>query len=193
MDETMGGQRKATKDDHPDANSFGWHIMSGPDDQLLSLRKRDGSHWRVYDCDAETHEGRQTAKMVCTDESEGSNCHKIFKGGVERTVIEMPQHCGPGKYAMAVGMRQLDREEVEASLPEDARRKLWKRGIESPKVYNLTFDYDFSVLQGRQENKVRLRMDYSDTPGYWSSIVGKCLFCAVGRRNHDAGQQLIHT
>jgi chitinase len=131
MDETMGGQRKATKDDHPDANSFGWHIMSGPDYQLLSLRKRDGSHWRVYDCDAETHERRQTAKMVCTDGSEGSNCHKIFKGGVERTVIEMPQHCGPGKYAMAVGMRQLDREEVEASLPEDARRKLWKRGIEA--------------------------------------------------------------
>lgn len=190
VDGTMGGQRKSTSDDHPDANSFGWHIMSGPDDQITSLKKRDGSHWRVYDCDSEAHEGRQTAKMVCTDESEDGNCHRIFKGGVERTVIEMPPHCGAGKYAMAVEMRQLDRAEVEASLPENDRRRLWKRGIELPKVYNLTFDYDFSVLQGRQDNKVRLRIDYSDNPGYWSSIVGKCLVCAV-LKDVPEQQQLI--
>ncbi|KAL2757510.1 glycoside hydrolase family 18 protein [Sodiomyces alcalophilus JCM 7366] len=171
VDQTMGGKKKKTGDDHPDANSFGWHIMSGPEDQLISLTKRDGSHWRLYDCDREIHQGRQSARMVCIDETESSNCHKIFEGGVPTTIMEMPAHCGAGKYAIAVSMDQLPEEEAAASLPSHARRRLFKRGIEQPRVYNLTFDYDYSILQGRQDKQVRIRIDYSDIPGYWSQVV----------------------
>ncbi|KXH60486.1 glycosyl hydrolase family 18 [Colletotrichum salicis] len=172
VDPTMGGRKSGSGSDNPNLNSFGWHIMSGPEEQISSIDKRDGSHWEVFDCDEEFHDGRQHAKLVCTDESEDSNCATLFKGGVPNTVLEMPDHCGPGKYALAVDI-DLVNDDVPVTLPRLVKRKLQKRGMEfeKPKVYNLTFDYDYSVLQGRQDNKVRLRVDYSDNPGYWNDIV----------------------
>lgn len=81
----------------PDDHAFGWHIFSGPEDKVTTLDKRDGSDWQVFDCDDTMHEGTQSAKMICTRESEGSNCNVIWKGQVERTIIEMPRGCGPAK------------------------------------------------------------------------------------------------
>ncbi|GJC84621.1 putative chitinase 10 [Colletotrichum liriopes] len=172
VDQTMGGKKVGQTSDSPNLNSFGWHIMSGPEEQISSIDKRDGSHWEVFDCDEEFHDGRQHAKLVCTDDSEDSNCGTLFKGGVANTVLEMPAHCGPGKYALAVDI-DIVNDDVPLVLPKLVKRKLQKRGMEfeRPKVYNLTFDYDYSVLQGRQDNKVRLRVDYSDNPGYWNEIV----------------------
>ncbi len=43
--------------DDPNRTSFGWHIMSGPDNQITSISKRDGTHWEVYGCDPVKHEG----------------------------------------------------------------------------------------------------------------------------------------
>ena len=172
VDESMGGKRRPSGSDDPDANSFGWHIMSGPEEDISSLDKRDGSHWEVFDCDEEAHEGRQTAKMVCTDESDESNCGVIFKGGVPDTVVEMPDHCGPGKYAMAVSL-DLISEDTPVTIPKSLKRRLSKRGVIQPRVYNLTFDYGFHRLQGRRDKRIKLRIDYSDNPGYWSEIVGK--------------------
>jgi chitinase len=166
LDSTMGGQEAPNPSSDENDNSFGWHIMSGPSDEITSLVKRDGSHWEVYGCDTEKHEGRQTAKMVCTDESEDSNCNVIRSGrGVAETVVEMPSRCGPGKYAMAVSL--------EPSESQDMPTHLRKRGLKNPVVYDFTFDYDFTPLQRRADSKVLLRIDYSDDPGYWNNIVGE--------------------
>jgi chitinase len=166
IDNTMGGQEAPSTDNNPDLNSFGWHIMSGPSDEITSLNKRDGSHWEVYECDEILHEGRQEAKMVCTDDSEASNCGIIGTGrGVAETVIEMPSGCGPGKYAMAVSL--------EPSSSQILPSHLEKRGLNNPTVYDLTFDYDFTPLQRRGGSNVLLRIDYSDDPGYWNDVVGK--------------------
>ncbi len=141
--------------------------MVGPSSQLTSMRKRDGSHWELYDCGDNSHSGTRTVKAVCTDESETSNCNVIFKDGVPRTVIEVPPECGPGRYAMAVSMS----ESVDHTLPGEMAHRLVKRGLVKPRVYDLTFDYDFSVLQGRDDSDVDIRIDFSTDPYYWSSVV----------------------
>lgn len=82
---------------NPDDHAFGWHIFSGPEDKVANLNARDGSDWELFDCDTTPHEGRQSAKMICMKDSEDHNCGTIWKGQVERTIIEMPQGCGPGK------------------------------------------------------------------------------------------------
>ncbi|KAI8944631.1 carbohydrate-binding module family 18 [Xylaria longipes] len=176
--------------DDPNKASFGWHIMSGPEDQLTSLNKRDGTHWEVFDCDPVKHQGLQTAKMFCAhaeeDKTEGisSNCGTILKGGVAGTVIEMPSGCGSGKYAMAVALQPL-----EGMGLEDAATEHIKRNLTDRTVYQLTFDYDFSILQGREDNHVKLRTDYSDDPGYWETVVAapvKARGIRLGRREmHD--------
>jgi len=128
------------------------------------MTKRDNSHWELYDCDDSTGEERQTVKAVCVDSGENSNCGDIFIDGVPETVVEMPSHCGPGKYAIAVGMkRSIDHSHLH--------KRLFKRGLADAPVWDFTFDYDFSRIQKRGSSDVLLRIDYSDDPGYWASIV----------------------
>lgn len=152
----------------PNENSFGWHIMSGPPEQLDNLNKRDGSHWEVYECDAETHEGVQSARMVCTQEKD-HNCDNIRKGGVADTILEMPPKCGPGKYAMAISLEPMHDASSDDKIPRLVKRSLPPGAT----VYNLTFDYGFHRLQGRADKNVKLRIDYSNAKDYWNQVVGK--------------------
>ncbi|KAK3331671.1 family 18 glycosyl hydrolase [Cercophora scortea] len=164
----------------PDDNAFGWYIMSGPPDQISTLDRRDGSHWEVYDCDEEHHEGRQQAKLVCIDESETSNCNDIYEGGVPLTVIKMPPHCGPGKYAVAVDLQPLyaddDNDDMDGNSTDSRYRDILpihiaRRNLKNPRVHVLTFDYDFSPIQGRTSSQILFRTDYSDDSGYWDTVV----------------------
>lgn len=57
----------------------------------VTLDKRDGSHWELFDCFDNTSEDAQTIRMVCTDLSTSSNCDKIHLGhGAPGTILEMP-------------------------------------------------------------------------------------------------------
>ncbi|KAH9230227.1 glycoside hydrolase family 18 protein [Colletotrichum gloeosporioides 23] len=169
IDPTMGGADPTPEEStNADKNSFGWYIMSGPESELTSLSKRDGSHWELFDCEAGAlHEKRQTVRAVCTDNSKASNCGLIHKGrGVAETVIEMPEGYGPGRYAMAVSL--------SPSSNQTMPHRLVKRRpeLDDAQVYDLTFDYDFSPLRRRAGgSNVLIRIDYSDDPGYWSDIV----------------------
>ncbi|KAK3690444.1 glycosyl hydrolase family 71-domain-containing protein [Podospora appendiculata] len=154
-------------------NSFGWYIMSGPADELTSLNKRDGSHWELFDChDALDETRRHTVRAVCTTHGAvDSNCNNIHLGnGVAETVVEMPQSCGPGRYAMAVSLAPS----ADQTLPPYLLAKRAASGNaalpEGVQVYDFTFDFDFTPLQKRGTSNVLLRIDYSDDPGYWNKI-----------------------
>ncbi len=163
---------------HPNDNTFGWHIMSGPPEQLTNLNKRDGSHWEVYGCDPQNHEGVQSARLVCTrDRDSDHNCDDILLGGVADTVVEMPPHCGPGKYAMAVSLEPMH----DASADDTLSPRLKRRLPVGATVFNLTFDYGFHRLQGRLDNNVKLRIDYSNAKDYWDQIVGEFAHCPSPR------------
>jgi chitinase len=157
----------STSNQNPDDNGFGWVIMAGPPEHLTSMDKRDGSHWELFDCAAEKHAGRQTVKAVCMDETPGTNCDLIFNGGVENTVVELPHECGPGRYAVALSMETS----VDHNIPEEMRKRLVKRGMSNPRVYDFTYEYDFSVLQGRDDKVIDIRIDFSTDPYYWGEVV----------------------
>jgi chitinase len=158
--ESESSNSKYAANDH----AFGWYIMSGPEIEFSSVSKRDGSHLEFFDCDNTAGEERQTIKVVCTDSSENSNCDHISKGGVEATVVEMPEDCGPGRYAVAWSM--------EPSTNHDhIRDHFEKRGLSDSSVFDFTFDYDSTHFEKRADSNVLLRIDYSDDPGYWQTIV----------------------
>ncbi|KAI1381148.1 family 18 glycosyl hydrolase [Hypoxylon crocopeplum] len=143
-------------------NAFGWYIIAGPPEQVTSMDKRDGSHWTLHGCGLEEHLGRRTVQAVCDEEWEDSNCHEIFLGKVPTTVVLMPEGCGApgGKYAVAVSM------EPSSSLT--------KRDLhldDSAVVYDFTFDYNFGPIARRGDPNMLLRIDYSDDPGYWATVV----------------------
>jgi chitinase len=79
--------------------------------------------------------------------------------------VDMPHDCGPGRYAVAVST-------VSSTSHSHLRKHLEKCGLQSAPLYDFTIDYDFSPIEKRADaSNVLLRIDYSDDPGYWSTIV----------------------
>lgn len=81
-----------------DANhkAFGFLVLDGPSGAVQSLRKCDGSHWHIVSCEP-LQESGATLQIVCTRNDLESNCQDIHEGGVEGTVVALPEHCGPGE------------------------------------------------------------------------------------------------
>jgi chitinase len=165
-DPTFGGAVTTPFANDPQDAAFGFIVLTSPDTIQVSLDKRDGSHWEVFDCFDATSEEEHTVRMLCTDDSHSSNCDKIHLGkGVPGTILEMPEGCGPGKYAVAV--------QLETSENQDLPQHLRKRDLpSSPIVYDLKFDYDFARVP-RDLGTTQMRIDFANEDGYWNKVVDK--------------------
>ena len=155
VDNTWGTGKADTGDKEPNDSSFGFVVLTSPEELQTSLDKRDGSHWELFNCNDAVSEEEQTIQMFCTDVSEYSNCHKISTGGfVAGTILEMPPGCGPSKYAVAKSMTPA----VDQSLPE----RLAKRNFgHTPTVYDLTFDFEWHRVR-RDLGDTQMRVDFSN-------------------------------
>ncbi|GKT56242.1 hypothetical protein ColTof3_03581 [Colletotrichum tofieldiae] len=166
IDNTWGdGEADNDSEDNPNEAAFQFHVLASPGEIQVSLDKRDGSHWEVFNCNDAVSEGEHTVQMVCTDSSERSNCGDVYKGhGVEGTILEMPQNqgCGPGKYAVAKSLEPAGNQ----TLP----RHLVKRNSLHATIYDLKFDYNFTRVP-RDFGPTQLRVDFSNQEGYWNKIV----------------------
>ncbi|KAF7533915.1 hypothetical protein G7Z17_g13445 [Cylindrodendrum hubeiense] len=148
---------------NPNDAAFQFVVLASPEELQVSLDKRDGAHWDVFGCTDSVSEGEHTVQMVCTDFSEDSNCHKIGLGhGVPGTILQMPNGCGPGKYAVAKKMTTSQ----NSKLP----RHLSHLSHHSPVVYDLTFDYDFTRVP-RDLGNTQMRVDFSNQDDYWNTVV----------------------
>ncbi|KAK7756344.1 hypothetical protein SLS62_001570 [Diatrype stigma] len=166
--------------DDPDDTAFSFVVMTSPDELQVSLDKRDGSHWALFNCTDTDVEVEQTIQMACTDVSEDSNCHKIGLGhGVPGTILQMPRGCGPGKYAVAKEMKVAKHQILPRDLSDLSHK---------PVIYDLTFDYDFHRVP-RDLGNTQLRIDYSNEPGYWDEVVAAAVTDKKRRKRSlaDAG------
>ena len=165
MDVTFGFSDAKTSDEPNDA-VFQFVVFSSPEEFQISLDKRDGSHWEVFNCQNEESEDEHTVQMICTDVSADSNCYKIDLGhGVPGIILQMLVGCGPGKYAVAKFM---------TPSKKDVSAHLQKRLI-NPIVYDLTFDYDFIRVR-RDLGDTQMRIDFSNKKNYWNNVVAATTF-----------------
>jgi chitinase len=163
-DDTWGtGKSKTGGNDDPNDAAFSFVVLTSPEEIQVSLDKRDGSHWELFNCDpTNDSEEERTVQMVCTDVSDDSNCGKISLGdGVPGTILQMPPGCSAGKYAVAKHMKPAKKQLLPRSLDHLAHK---------PVVYDLTFDHDFSRVP-RGLGNTQLRIDFSNQKGYWDNIV----------------------
>lgn len=163
LDNTWGTGSPQTSSSDPNDASFAFVILTSPEELQISLDKRD-SPWELYGCTDPVSE-EQTVKMICSDDSETDNagCGKIHLGhGARGTIVEMPQGCGPGKYAVVKSM--------EPSKDQRRPKHLVKRFPHMPTVYDLTFNYDFSLVP-RDLGDTQMRIDFSNEAGYWDQVV----------------------
>jgi chitinase len=154
-DNTWGDGQADTSSTLPNDSTFGFVVLTSPEELQVSLDKRDGSHWEVFNCNDAVSEEAQTVQMFCTDISENSNCYKISLGhGVPGTILEMPKGCGPSKYAVAKSMVLS----ADQKLPKHLEKRNYGH---KPVVYDLTFDYDWRRVP-RDLGDTQMRVDYSN-------------------------------
>ncbi len=164
VDDTFGGKVAQGSQTPKRRQLWVWWSSLRPRRSRSRFDRRDGSHWDVYNCLDAVTESEHTVQMVCGDDSESSNCHKIGLGhGVPGTILEMPAGCGPGKYAVAKDMKPARNQTVPAHIAKRSRGP-------NPVVYDLTFDYDFTRVP-RDQGVPQIRIDYSNQKGYWDAIV----------------------
>jgi chitinase len=158
IDDTWGtGSAKTDGADDPNNAAFAFWVMASPEAIQVSLNRRDGSHWEVFNCgDSDpSNTESQTMQMVCADFSETSNCYKIGLGhGVPGTILEMPTGCGHSKYTVAKSM-EISKNQ---SLPGHLRKRMAGK---TPVVYDLTYDFDWARVP-RDLGDTQLRVDFSN-------------------------------
>ncbi|CAG8910037.1 unnamed protein product [Penicillium egyptiacum] len=167
--------------DDPNREPFAWTIMVGAEADVQSLRKRDGSHLETFNCPnpAKDDYNMQTFNAVCTVEGDDNNCEHIALGSVHGTIIRLPEECGPDEWVRVVSFREVDH-----SVPS----RLSKRLTESPKVYEIKYDYNLRHLR-RDGGEVYVRFDASVHPGYWDEIISSSPSGSVEKRSSNDWRQ----
>lgn len=157
---------QSSNTDDPDKEPFAWTIMVGAEEDVQSLRRRDGSHLEPFECPNPDPSdfSTQTVKLVCMVGAE-SNCEDIMKGGAHGTIVRLPENCGPDDWVRVVSFKKLTDVEQDR-IP----KKSVKRAPIIPTVYQLRYDYNFRKLR-RDGGEIYVRLDSSVHPGYWDAIV----------------------
>lgn len=152
------------EEDPSSSPAFGWVIIAGPHDAVTSAKvKRDGSpsDLRFVDCEKAHNKAHHTARFVCTSDSPSSDCDDMLDGGLDGTIIELPDGCGPAQHGVARSVYVASNQ----SLPEELSN------ISSKTVHELAFDHDFSLVK-RDSGDIYFRVDYSNAGGkYWDLAV----------------------
>ncbi|KAH6871039.1 hypothetical protein B0T10DRAFT_417778 [Thelonectria olida] len=156
------GSTKDTSIKDPASGVFGFVLIAGPKDSVSSIDKRDGSHVEVVDCASIQSSERQTTRIICTNDGADSNCDDMLEGGLDGTILRMPDECGPGTYVVAHSLRRSDNQTLPTHLCE--------RMAASKEVMDLEFSYEFQNVK-RGTDDIYFRADYSNIAGYWDTIV----------------------
>lgn len=160
-----GGYAAPTGEEDPDSSGVAFFLIAGGSDiSLTSMKKRDNPGLHFLSCPKDVlqkpNEHHQVARVICLDE-DVSDCFRVRNGGVEGTVVQMPDECGGSSFARAVSLTRSKNQSVSSHLSGAAP---------DPTVYDFTFDYNIPLVR-RDGGDFSIRMDYSNVPGYWNAIV----------------------
>ncbi|KAI0024494.1 chitotriosidase-1 [Xylariomycetidae sp. FL0641] len=136
-------------------------VIDGPPGTVSNLNKRDGSHIEFITKGEHHGPEPQVAHFVCMDDSPESNCDEMSSGGLEGTVLRMPDDMGFAQWAVAHAVR-----ESNIPLPDG----ISKRAPATSSVYELEYSYDFSRVK-RDSGDIFFRVDYSNDYRYYARVV----------------------
>lgn len=160
----FGGQADSMD---PSQSAFGFVLIAGDSSTVANLKKRSGQPEPLtfLDCPKDVLDlpdnAVRTARVVClSDDLKG--CFQVMIGGIEGTILEMPDNCAQNTFSRAISM--------EISANQDVPAHVREKRDPSSKVYDFSFDYDMSLVR-RDSDNLSIRIDYSNVRGYWDTIV----------------------
>ncbi|KAL7815591.1 glycoside hydrolase family 18 protein [Trichoderma gracile] len=150
----------------PNGGGFGFFVLTSDSHVVSRLTKRDGEPdpFEFLDCDKRIYlhpDQIHKTRVACfSDDIQG--CFRVMEQGIEGTTIEMPDNVSdirPLVHHSPV-LCSEDQYISEAFSPREP----------TSQVFDLSFDYQ-THLARRDSNRTSIRLDYSNVPGYWSTVV----------------------
>ncbi|EGX92282.1 bacteriodes thetaiotaomicron symbiotic chitinase, putative [Cordyceps militaris CM01] len=151
---------------NPRGHAFGFILVAGEKHVVSSLQNRDGFPEPITFLDCPTDIGSapdnstHTARVVCLNE-DVKGCFQLLEGGIEGTVLQMPDECGRGSLGRAIAM--------EASKDQSIPAYILASKQATSEVFDLLFDFDVMLMR-RDSEKTSIRIDVTNAADYWDSI-----------------------
>ncbi|KAL9560669.1 hypothetical protein ACKAV7_015160 [Fusarium commune] len=152
----------------PTASGFGFLLVAGDSHVVSSLRKRDGQPepFVFLECPEDVldlpKDTPRTARVTCVS-GDLEGCYRIMERGVEGTIVEMPDSCASNRLVRAISLTASKNQSIPHAYSQHQRFS---------QVFDFTFDFNFKFMR-RDSNNTSIRMDYSNTPGYWNQLVDR--------------------
>jgi chitinase len=107
----------------------------------------------------------ETFYAYCNYPAGDDRCAGIWAGGVEDTIIRLPNHIGEGPFARVVSMDVA--EDYNPGKHHLVHRST--NNIEENPIYRVKIDYNFHLARQDRGN-VNIRIDYTNLLGYWKEL-----------------------
>ncbi|KAK4033695.1 hypothetical protein C8A01DRAFT_39851 [Parachaetomium inaequale] len=173
---------------------FGFVVIDGPPDKVVSLDRRNGSHMHIIDLDYDPavlkHQDNETytARFVYTDDSADSNCDDIHLGGAEGTIVKLPSDCGFTGYGVIHAIEPAT--DRGTAVSHDLRA----RAPPNATVHELSFSYDFlRVKRTDESDPVYVRIDYGTQNEYWHAFVDEPADTSPATRRKRNAESIAET
>ncbi|KAH8887925.1 hypothetical protein GQ53DRAFT_826912 [Thozetella sp. PMI_491] len=145
---------------------FGFIVIDGPNTTVANMAKRDGSHIEFLDCEPSTKQDLKvyTARYLCMNDSDESNCDDVHLEGAEGTIVKLPEECGYASYGVVHEIKPSE----DTRVPHELRKRAPVDGV----VHEVTFSYDFTrVKRATADDPVYVRIDYGSQAEWFQQAV----------------------
>lgn len=153
----------------PAATAIAFFLIAGNSYAVSQLKKRETEPepFTFITCPTDVLDRADghahVARVVCLSSDVG-HCFRVREGGVEGTIVEMPDNCGKGSWARAISLKVSKDQTIPPPIMNDRKRKV------NSHVYDFTFDYNMSKMK-RAAGLTSIRIDYSNAVNYWDNLV----------------------
>ncbi|KAI0439807.1 hypothetical protein F4803DRAFT_568057 [Xylaria telfairii] len=185
--DNFGNNNKDTSptnlEENPGDDPYGFVMLDGPPgsiakqfdrqftvvtrDEPVNIKPRSFVTTNTTILDSTFEHVQETVHVYCNFPSDSNHCSEVFMGGARDTIIKLPAHVGEGPWARVVSM---EREENPPQIPSWIIRKRDLDSTHRNGLYKLTFDYDFHLIQPREDGNVFMRVDYTNLQEYWDDV-----------------------
>lgn len=104
--------------------------------------------------------------VYCNFPPGSPQCESVWEGGVEDTIISLPDHVGEGPFARVVSMELVAE---DYTLPGHHLQHRAADGLHDNPVYRVKVDYNFHLVR-QDRGPVQIRVDYTNLLGYWREM-----------------------
>ncbi|RYP19213.1 hypothetical protein DL767_009698 [Monosporascus sp. MG133] len=164
------------------SDAFGFMMLNGKEEAIddnfgashtvvtvnpnLSKAKREIITTNQTLIDEVFEHSEETFFVYCNYPAGSKPCEAVWKGGVEDTIIRLPDHVGEGPFARIVSIELTDE---EYQLPSHHIKHRSLSALHDNPVYKVKIDYNFHLVRQDRGN-VQIRIDYTNLLGYWDEV-----------------------